>query len=41
MSTSEVYTTDGKVRWFASEEDVNSKLASIIGKKFEDYYSDL
>ena len=37
MSTSDVYTTDGKVRWFASEEDVNSKLASIIGKKFEDY----
>ena len=37
MSTSEVYTTDGKVRWFTSEEDVNSKLASIIGKKFEDY----
>ena len=37
MSASEVYTTDGKVRWFASEEDVNSKLASIIGKKFEDY----
>ena len=37
MSTREIYTTDGKVRWFTSEEDVNSKLASIIGKKFEDY----
>ena len=37
MSISEVYATDAKVRWFASEGDVNSKLASIIGKKFEEY----
>ena len=32
-----MYATDSKVRWFASEGDINSKLASIIGKKFEDY----
>ncbi len=37
MLGSKLYTTDEKVRWFASEEDVNSKLVSIIGKKFEDY----
>tara|TARA_Y100000310_G_scaffold100101_1_gene97963 strand:+ start:1551 stop:2621 length:1071 start_codon:yes stop_codon:yes gene_type:complete len=35
-----LYTTDEKVRWFASEEDVNIKLASIIGKKFEEYRKD-
>ena len=34
---SKMYATDSKVRWFASEGDINSKLASIIGKKFEDY----
>ena len=37
MSANEVYATDSKVRWFASEGDINSKLASIIGKKFEKY----
>ena len=37
MSANEMYATDSKVRWFASEGDINSKLASIIGKKFEDY----
>ena len=37
MSANEVYATDSKVRWFASEGDINSKLASIIGKKFEEY----
>lgn len=37
MSISKLYTTDGKVRWFANEEDVNSKLISIIGEKFENY----
>ena len=34
---SKMYATDSKVRWFASEGDINSKLASIIGKKFETY----
>ena len=29
---SKLYTTDGKVRWFANEEDVNSKLISILGE---------
>ena len=37
MSANEMYATDSKVRWFASEGDINSKLASIIGKKFEKY----
>ena len=37
MSADEIYATNSKVRWFASEGDVNSKLASIIGKKFEEY----
>ena len=37
MSAKETYATDSKVRWFASEGDINSKLASIIGKKFEKY----
>ena len=37
MSAKEIYATDPKVRWFASEGDINSKLASIIGKKFEKY----
>ena len=31
------YTTDGKVRHFASEEDVNVKLGKIIGPKFIKY----
>ena len=31
------YTTDGKVRHYASEEDINIKLAKILGKKFSDY----
>ena len=34
---SKLYTTDGKVRWFANEEDVNTKLISILGEKFETY----
>ena len=34
---SKMYATDSKVLWFASEGDINSKLASIIGKKFETY----
>ena len=37
MSANEMYATDSKVRWFASEGDINSKLASIIGKRFEEY----
>ena len=31
----QTYTTDGKVRWLATEEDVNDKLISILGKKFD------
>jgi len=37
MSNNSSYTTDGKVRWLATEKDVNNKLISILGKKFEDY----
>lgn len=37
MQSSKVYTTDGKVKWFASENDVNHKLISILGSKFEKY----
>lgn len=37
MANKQIYTTDGKVRWLATEEDINDKLISIIGKKFEDY----
>ena len=37
MAVSKLYTTDGKVRWYANEEDVNSKLISILGEKFETY----
>ena len=32
-----LYTTDGKVQTFTSDEDVNAKLSKIIGKKFSDY----
>ncbi len=31
------YTTDGKVRLYSTEEDINIKLGSIIGKKFIEY----
>ena len=31
------YTTDGKVRHFSTEEDINTKLGNIIGQKFIDY----
>ena len=26
MAQSKLYTTDGKVKWFTNEDDVNSKL---------------
>ena len=31
------YSTDGKVRHFSTEEDINIKLGKIIGQKFIDY----
>ena len=31
------YTTDGKVKIFSSEDDINTKLGKIIGKKFKEY----
>ena len=36
-NTVKEYSTDGKVRHFSTEEDINDKLGSIIGKKFIDY----
>lgn len=32
-----LYTTDNKVKMFSTEEDVNSKLASVLGDKFREY----
>ncbi len=32
-----VYSTDGKVSHFTTEEDINVKLGKIIGKKFVEY----
>ena len=32
-----LYTTDNKVQMFSTEEEVNSKLISILGDKFEEY----
>jgi len=37
MAMSKLYTTDGKVRWFTNEEDVNLKLSSILGEEFASY----
>ena len=31
MAMSKLYTTDGKVRWFANEEDVNTKINFNVG----------
>ena len=31
------YSTDGKVRHFSTEKDINIKLGEIIGKKFVEY----
>lgn len=37
MSTTNVYTTDNKVTWYSKEEDVNEKLANLLGERFVDY----
>ena len=37
VQSSKMYTTDGKVKWFTSEEDVNEKLITMLGTKFENY----
>ena len=37
MSSSKLYTTDGKVRWFTNETDVNDKLSSLLGESFVEY----
>ena len=34
------YTTDGKVTLLSNEEDINIKLAKIIGPKFTKYRED-
>ena len=38
VQSSKMYTTDGKVKWFTSEEDVNEKLITMLGTKFENYH---
>ena len=37
MTKNNEYTTDGKVKTYTSDEDVNQKLAKIIGAKFVEY----
>ena len=37
MEKNNTYTTDGKVKHLSSEEDINTKLGKIIGKKFIEY----
>ena len=37
MSKTAQWTTDNKVSWYTSEEDVNDKLASILGERFVEY----
>ena len=31
------WTTDNKVTWYTSEEDINEKLASQLGERFVQY----
>ena len=37
MSKTVQWTTDNKVSWYTSEEDVNVRLASILGERFVEY----
>ena len=37
MSKTTQWTTDNKVSWYTSEEDVNDKLASMLGERFVEY----
>jgi len=37
MKSTAQYTTDNKVIMYSTEEDINEKLASILGQKFVDY----
>ena len=37
MSKTVQWTTDNKVSWYTTEEDVNEKLASILGERFVEY----
>ena len=37
MEKNNLYTTDGKVQHFGTDQDINEKLTEIIGKKFSDY----
>lgn len=37
MNASNTYTTDNKVTWYFTEDDINEKLVSILGQKFVDY----
>jgi len=37
MEESKIYTTDGKVKHYTKDEEINIKLSKIIGKKFVEY----
>jgi len=37
MSKTVQWTTDNKVSWYTTEEDVNEKLASVLGERFVEY----
>ena len=37
MSSSNLYSTDGKVKHLSTEEDINVKIGKIIGEKFINY----
>ncbi len=37
MSKTVQWTTDNKVTWYTSEDDINDKMASVLGEKFVEY----
>ena len=37
MSKTVQWTTDDKVTWYTSEDDINDKMASVLGEKFVEY----
>jgi len=37
MSKTVQWTTDNKVTWYTSEDDINDKIASVLGEKFVKY----
>ena len=37
MSKTVQWTTDDKVTWYTSEDDINDKIASVLGERFVEY----